>query len=684
MALTIQRGYTASSGETWTPTKQNNSTVPVITVATGTLVGRSTAGTGNIEEILLGDGLAIVGGSITLGWRDTNATHRMRIACGSDLTADRTITIAPGDANRTLTLTGNATLNQDVSTTGSPTFANLTVSGAISGTVVAAAGTLTGTTLAANVVNASLNSITAAGGTLNATGNMTVMGATSLRGGNLSLIVGADNSANTLTNATEKVSRIGTPHYLLAEEPAALLVCSTTVSANLMSIGGGTALMNAVTNINFITASNNVTPTGTIRMSINSAGHVSIPTGHLGIGGSASVSSTILSQGAVTGGTDAREIFLTGQIQSDVTNLFVGVQTFVSTAAASFTLGNIVHFSAGQNTLGSGSAVTAQSGFIASSNLIGASANFGFRGQIPAGSNRYNLYMEGTAVNYLAGNTCIGTGPSATARLAIAASTTGIAPLDIGQGTAPTSPTNGMIWITSSGVFARVNGVTQQFAVAGPAAAGTLTGATLAANVINSSLNNITPTGGDLAVTGSITVSSNLILNNITPTGGNLAVAGSITVSSDLIQTGTYHNFTATQGAGGYGFRNNSGVMEFKNNGGGWAPFGTGGGSGTVTSVSVSGANGINSTGSPITGSGNIALSLGNITPTSVASGGPVSGTTADFSTEYRVAGLKVIGPRGSALSMFSPTGTYSTDQGQIAGCINGIIGRLQSHGLIA
>mgnify|MGYP000417417516 CR=1 FL=1 len=41
------------------------------------------------------------------------------------------------------------------------------------------------------------------------------------------------------------------------------------------------------------------------------------------------------------------------------------------------------------------------------------------------------------------------------------------------------------------------------------AAAGTLTGTTLAANVVNASLNSITPTGGLLAVTGSFTASGN-------------------------------------------------------------------------------------------------------------------------------------------------------------------------------
>ena len=45
---------------------------------------------------------------------DTDASHYLKIAAGSNLSADRTLTIATGDASRTLTLSANATL------TGSP------------------------------------------------------------------------------------------------------------------------------------------------------------------------------------------------------------------------------------------------------------------------------------------------------------------------------------------------------------------------------------------------------------------------------------------------------------------------------------------------------------------------------------------------------------------------------------
>jgi len=53
---------------------------------------------------------------------DTNASHDLIIKPGSDLTADRTLTVTTGDADRTLTLSGNLTVesaslvNQDLTT----------------------------------------------------------------------------------------------------------------------------------------------------------------------------------------------------------------------------------------------------------------------------------------------------------------------------------------------------------------------------------------------------------------------------------------------------------------------------------------------------------------------------------------------------------------------------------------
>lgn len=65
-------------------------------------------------------------GDALLGVKDTNASHHMRIDCGSDLTADRILSFVTGDAARTITLSGDPTLanwfDQSVKTDADPKF----------------------------------------------------------------------------------------------------------------------------------------------------------------------------------------------------------------------------------------------------------------------------------------------------------------------------------------------------------------------------------------------------------------------------------------------------------------------------------------------------------------------------------------------------------------------------------
>lgn len=62
---------------------------------------------------------------------DVDGSHHLHILPGSDLSADRTLTLTTGDADRTITLVGDPTLgdwfDQDVKTTASPTHVDLTL-----------------------------------------------------------------------------------------------------------------------------------------------------------------------------------------------------------------------------------------------------------------------------------------------------------------------------------------------------------------------------------------------------------------------------------------------------------------------------------------------------------------------------------------------------------------------------
>lgn len=131
--------------------------------AANTFTGRTISGTANQISVADGDGVAgnptlslpadvIIPTVLTvpntgLHLLDTNASHDLIIKPGSDITADRTLTLTTGDADRTITLSGNPTLadwfDQSVKTTANPQFATIEL-GAASDTTLsrASAGVL--------------------------------------------------------------------------------------------------------------------------------------------------------------------------------------------------------------------------------------------------------------------------------------------------------------------------------------------------------------------------------------------------------------------------------------------------------------------------------------------------------------------------------------------------------------
>lgn len=114
------------------------------------------------------------------------------------------------------------------------------------------------------------------------TGRARIIGGEAIQNGLVSLIVGADNNLLTLTDSTQKVGRIGAPHYTNSEEPVTIIIGASDASGNALNIGGGTGIMNAATQIDLYTAANTTTLTGTTRVRINSSGRtligVALPT----------------------------------------------------------------------------------------------------------------------------------------------------------------------------------------------------------------------------------------------------------------------------------------------------------------------------------------------------------------------------------------------------------------------
>jgi hypothetical protein len=75
---------------------------------------------------------------------------------------------------------------------------------------------------------------------------------------------------------------------------------------------------------------------------------------------------------------------------------------------AAFTMAQLTGFLAATPTVGASATVTTYAAFNAK-DFSGAGSVYGFRGQISAGTNKWNLYNDGSALNYLNGKLLVGT-----------------------------------------------------------------------------------------------------------------------------------------------------------------------------------------------------------------------------------------------------------------------------------
>jgi len=195
---------------------------------------------------------------------------------------------------------------------------------------------------------------------------------------------------------------------------------SATVGTGLSLVGGvltatgtGSGSIGGTGTINYVPkfsgtssiGNSNITDSGTL---ITLGSNTTISSGGLGIGTSSLNAYNLRVSANITGSTSSYGVSSEGQVQSGVTTNVNYFRTTASTVDSAFTLTNLYHYLANQGTFGASSTVTNQVGFFASSNLINSTNVYGFRGLIPSAANRWNLYMDGTAPNYMAGSLGIG------------------------------------------------------------------------------------------------------------------------------------------------------------------------------------------------------------------------------------------------------------------------------------
>lgn len=122
------------------------------------------------------------------------------------------------------------------------------------------------------------------------------------------------------------------------------------------------------------------------------------------VGGSTSSDRVLSIPGPITGAVSAYGTNVSGTVQSGVTTAAYAYRSGVGVVDAAFTLPALHHFYATKSSFGASATVTLQAGFTVSSGLSGATSNYGFFGNLAAGSGNYNCYMSGTAPNYFAGD----------------------------------------------------------------------------------------------------------------------------------------------------------------------------------------------------------------------------------------------------------------------------------------
>jgi hypothetical protein len=139
---------------------------------------------------------------------------------------------------------------------------------------------------------------------------------------------------------------------------------------------------------------------GLERMRIDSSGQV-------GIGTVPTLGTTLHLGKNHTGATTTVGLDVRGAIQGDVTLVHLGIRSQPS-VAASVAMPTIYLYSATGSTLGAGASLTAQGGFVVQSSMTQATSNYGFWGALASATGRWNLYMSGSAANYMAGRLGVG------------------------------------------------------------------------------------------------------------------------------------------------------------------------------------------------------------------------------------------------------------------------------------
>jgi hypothetical protein len=301
------------------------------------------------------------------------AVALLTTATVTTLTASGASIASANIGNLQFTAASIASINAGVAVINNLTATSASIASANVGTAVITTGTVTNlASTAASVASANV------GVALITTGTVTSL---------------------TATGASVASANVGT----------AVVTGLTVTGASIASMNGVTA---NITTVNSTTVdATNVEVTNVKAKDGTAAIVISDTSGNVGIGGTAQGNIKVHALGTypVLGGNANCAAFgATGTFPTSITGAARGFFSSLATAASATTT-SVLHFNAGNTQVGAGATLTNEIGFFAGSGITSGTNNYGFYGDIASGSNRYNVYMAGTADNYFAGNVGIGT-----------------------------------------------------------------------------------------------------------------------------------------------------------------------------------------------------------------------------------------------------------------------------------
>ncbi|MBI5126608.1 MAG: hypothetical protein HZA80_02500, partial [Candidatus Taylorbacteria bacterium] len=172
-------------------------------------------------------------------------------------------------------------------------------------------------------------------------------------------------------------------------------VGSSSPYARLSVKGAG-----STTGVNFQTTNSSDSPVFTV-----------LDSGNLAVGSNASAATSFYGAyvyGTLSGSSNQSGILSRPTIGSEATVEASGIRSLVSTANSAFTAAVVAAFRADTVIKGAASTVTSAIGLDVLDQTVGTN-NYGIRSQVTSGTDKYNIYANGTAQNYFAGNVGVGT-----------------------------------------------------------------------------------------------------------------------------------------------------------------------------------------------------------------------------------------------------------------------------------